>query len=219
MEKNKERKWCFVPECKSTSKKNPFKLFITVPRNEQRKRAWFRAARRDFPKTNTVFFCCEDHFNLQEDLENYLKYKLVGGNIILKRNVVPHVFNCQKRTNISRSNGRRRIKTVRKIVKIEKETSLIEDDLCNTNSNTYIENMNIEEPKFKDIGIQVEQTVNCNCKCKCNLEIKTETKDISSSPMNTTYLDKCEDFYSEEINATSSFEDYKFVDITIKEEY
>ncbi|KAJ8983495.1 hypothetical protein NQ317_005151 [Molorchus minor] len=60
-----ENKWCFVPGCKNTSKNAPKKLFVTVPRQMPRKIKWFKAARRDLPKTKAIFFCCEDHFNNQ----------------------------------------------------------------------------------------------------------------------------------------------------------
>ncbi|KAJ8972665.1 hypothetical protein NQ317_014024 [Molorchus minor] len=51
--------------CKNTSKNAPKKLFVTVPRQMPRKIKWFKAARRDLPKTKAIFFCCEDHFNNQ----------------------------------------------------------------------------------------------------------------------------------------------------------
>ncbi|XP_031345566.1 uncharacterized protein LOC116172484 [Photinus pyralis] len=58
-------------------------------------RNWFKAARRDMPKSKSTFYCCEDHFNLEEDIENFVRYKLMGGKIILKQTVVPHRFDCQ----------------------------------------------------------------------------------------------------------------------------
>lgn len=60
----KQNKWCFVPRCESTSIRTPNKIFITVPRNFEYKKKWFKAARRDMPKSKTVFFCCEDHFDV-----------------------------------------------------------------------------------------------------------------------------------------------------------
>ncbi|KAJ8974199.1 hypothetical protein NQ317_000832 [Molorchus minor] len=51
-----ENKWCFVPGCKNTSKNAPKKLFVTVPRQMPRKIKWFKAARRDLPKTKAIFF-------------------------------------------------------------------------------------------------------------------------------------------------------------------
>lgn len=30
-----------------------------------------------------------------KDMENYTRYKLMDGNILMKRNIVPHACNCQ----------------------------------------------------------------------------------------------------------------------------
>lgn len=62
-----QRKWCFVPGCVNTSTQNPEKVFITIPRNLQRKKEWFRAARREIKDVSlkTQFFCCEDHFKVR----------------------------------------------------------------------------------------------------------------------------------------------------------
>ena len=64
----KQNKWCFVPGCKSTSVSTPNKVFISVPQEYSRKRNWFKAARRDLPKTKTCFYCCEDHFNVSKSV-------------------------------------------------------------------------------------------------------------------------------------------------------
>ena len=59
-------KWCVVPQCTNTSKSNPDKLFVSVPKDPKRRKMWLKLARRD-PKsissTSNVFMC-EDHFNV-----------------------------------------------------------------------------------------------------------------------------------------------------------
>ncbi|KAL7286802.1 hypothetical protein TKK_0018946 [Trichogramma kaykai] len=43
-----------------------------------------------------IFFCCEDHFNLEEDMKNFIQYKIFGASHLkLKPDVVPHNFACQ----------------------------------------------------------------------------------------------------------------------------
>ncbi|KAJ8915306.1 hypothetical protein NQ315_014814 [Exocentrus adspersus] len=92
----KQNKWCFVPRCTSTSVSTPNKFFVRVPGDDfDRKKSWFNAARRDLPKSKSEFFYCEDHFNLDKIMENYTRFKLMGGKIIMKQNVVQHIFNCQ----------------------------------------------------------------------------------------------------------------------------
>lgn len=63
MTTKRENKWCFVPGCKNTSK-NSNKKFVSVPMKEERRLKWFEAVGRKMYATKTVFFCCEDHFNV-----------------------------------------------------------------------------------------------------------------------------------------------------------
>ncbi|CAK1583847.1 unnamed protein product [Parnassius mnemosyne] len=41
---------------------------------------------------------CTQHHKVENDMENYVKYKLVGGKLKLKKGVVPHRFACQKQS-------------------------------------------------------------------------------------------------------------------------
>lgn len=61
MAEKSQNKWCFVPECKNTSK-NSNKIFVTVPYRGERRLNWFKAVGREITASKTVFFCCEDHF-------------------------------------------------------------------------------------------------------------------------------------------------------------
>ncbi|XP_057658791.1 uncharacterized protein LOC130895485 isoform X3 [Diorhabda carinulata] len=90
--------WCIVPECTNTSIKTPNKVFVQVPREEKRRKQWFQAIRRDYAsiKPGSPVFVCEDHFNLETDLENYMMWKLTQCKKILKKTTVPTKFDCQK---------------------------------------------------------------------------------------------------------------------------
>nr|XP_034194773.1 uncharacterized protein LOC117610999 [Osmia lignaria] len=103
MSKQQTYRWCFVPLCLSIQLKNPEKLFIQVPRNEKVRNLWFKAAHRTDQPTNSNYYCCEDHFNLQEDMENYTRYRLMGGSIRMKQGVVPHIFDCHPGRNTAKS--------------------------------------------------------------------------------------------------------------------
>lgn len=59
----KQNKCCFVHGYKSTSVSTANKIFVTVPRDYQRMKKLFKAPRRDMPKSQSLFFCCEDHLN------------------------------------------------------------------------------------------------------------------------------------------------------------
>ncbi|CAH2094798.1 unnamed protein product [Euphydryas editha] len=92
-------KCCAVPMCKSTSIRTPKKLFIHVPKNAQIRRKWLKLARRHpaslTPKSTSYF--CEDHFDLQNDMENYVQYTTMGvvGRIRMRPGCLPTKFACQ----------------------------------------------------------------------------------------------------------------------------
>ncbi|CAK1601557.1 unnamed protein product [Parnassius mnemosyne] len=94
------RKYCIVPLCTNSSEKTPDKLFFNVPKKDEIRKKWLKATRRTDPlKVTSSIHCCEDHFDVENDMDNYVKYKLVGGRLKLKEGVVPHKFACQKQLN------------------------------------------------------------------------------------------------------------------------
>ncbi|KAL0808566.1 hypothetical protein ABMA28_013010 [Loxostege sticticalis] len=94
-------KYCIVPKCTNTTARTPEKLFFRVPSDAKIRKKWCKVMKRD-DKTplsaKTSLYCCEDHFDLEEDMESYIKFKLAGGKLILKKGVTPHKFECQKFT-------------------------------------------------------------------------------------------------------------------------
>ncbi|KAH0557618.1 hypothetical protein KQX54_009259 [Cotesia glomerata] len=86
---------CFVPLCTNTTKATPDKMFLNVTQDDKRRNKWFQAVHRDNPKSKSNFFCCEDHFDLKDDMENYIYYTTIGGKAKIKIDVVPHKLDCQ----------------------------------------------------------------------------------------------------------------------------
>nr|XP_022912914.1 uncharacterized protein LOC111423791 [Onthophagus taurus] len=88
-------KVCFVPTCGNTSSNAPKKLFVTV--SKKRRLRWINAVNITEKKAITrlkhcsMLYCCEDHFNLSEDVENWNYYLKVGKLLRLKNDVVPHL--------------------------------------------------------------------------------------------------------------------------------
>ncbi|KAG5892194.1 hypothetical protein JTB14_012930 [Gonioctena quinquepunctata] len=97
-------KFCLVPRCYSSSDQHPDKIFVSLPnatsKLRKRRKSWLLAIGRDENDISNEYggFVCEDHFNLEEDMVNYVKYKVMGGNILLKNDVVPHIFDCWEDT-------------------------------------------------------------------------------------------------------------------------
>ena len=57
-------KRCFVPMCDNNDKTNPDKIFFCLPKDLEMKKKWFKAARRVDLPSKTIYFCCQDHFNV-----------------------------------------------------------------------------------------------------------------------------------------------------------
>ncbi|KAK4881368.1 hypothetical protein RN001_004687 [Aquatica leii] len=102
------RKWCFVPKCTNTSRTAPHKIFITVPKDIKKKKLWFAAARRAISEVSekSTLYCCEDHFNLEYDMANYMEYKLSNVRARINEDVVPHLFMCQPDKQTSKKRAR-----------------------------------------------------------------------------------------------------------------
>ncbi|XP_077257686.1 uncharacterized protein LOC143894887 [Temnothorax americanus] len=200
--KKESYKWCFVPKCTNTSIKTPNKIFLTMPRDIKHRKTWMKMARRDDvadPPTSCLF-CCEDHFNLQEDIDNYCRFKIMGGRIQLKKDTVPHIFDCQKdRQNTSDKADMRPGAAKRKRIQIlqdmEKEVSekTVADEIdagcfsqtvMDTTDDALIqENMDIDERnnleiRFIDVGIQAKP----HFRSKAIL-CKPISKDMACSPI------------------------------------
>ncbi|KAK4884784.1 hypothetical protein RN001_001055 [Aquatica leii] len=143
-----QTRWCFVPGCKNTSISASKKLFISVPQNHSRKMKWFRAARRDVPKSKSTIFCCEDHFNVN------VVYLRIRWKFFFKSGVIPHIFNCQLDRKRAASASERYLS-----LKIRKRR-IMKEVLINEN--------------VKNVGVQVKplyrsKYVSCNIQAKvCN---------------------------------------------------
>ncbi|XP_043485167.1 uncharacterized protein LOC122513005 [Leptopilina heterotoma] len=96
MSESKTFKSCFIPLCGSSSVKTPNKLFFCAPKDEKMRLKWFQIARRnDSPKAKYTYYCCEDHFSIKDDMDNYIRYCLMGAPKKLKKDAIPHKFSCQ----------------------------------------------------------------------------------------------------------------------------
>ncbi|XP_018573531.1 uncharacterized protein LOC108912699 [Anoplophora glabripennis] len=128
MEEPSYYKYCLTPQCNNTTVTTPSKLFIRLPPDKKKRETWLKACKRDptSVSSSSRVYICEDHFSLEEDMENFMKFKMVGGNIKMKRNVVPHIFDCQKDrerglTHLDDPAAVKRVK--RKIVEDDNESS------------------------------------------------------------------------------------------------
>nr|XP_049706943.1 uncharacterized protein LOC126056809 [Helicoverpa armigera] len=97
-------RWCVVSECENTSVKTPDKLWIQVPVDINMRNTWLKVARRDpgLLSDKSRLYFCEDHFDLEHDMENYIRYKIMGSvkRIKMKPNCIPSRFAWNRKHKI-----------------------------------------------------------------------------------------------------------------------
>ncbi|XP_046404831.1 uncharacterized protein LOC124170176 [Ischnura elegans] len=203
----KNYKWCFVPNCISTTKRTPEKIFISVPKAQAIRNKWFKAARRDPPDSYlSTIFCCEDHFKMEEDFENFMEYKLMGGNIKLrtKFGTIPRIFDCQSDRKRARklqpksSIEKRHRKVVIKDLTLEENvitSSDFDEETGGQEESPYSSHVpSAAGPNCSEIGVQVSlkspyrsKGINCNMKVPMSdtatSPVKSQKTSTSTSPI------------------------------------
>ncbi|KAF9419618.1 hypothetical protein HW555_003896, partial [Spodoptera exigua] len=119
-------KYCIVPECKNTTIKTPNKLFIYAPNDKNTRTKWLKLAKRhdvDKLSTKSRMYFCEDHFDLPNDMENYMEYHVMGSvsQVRMKPGCMPKKFTCQpdRKTLTSKTTERRYVAKKRRIMVFE----------------------------------------------------------------------------------------------------
>ncbi|XP_044728314.1 uncharacterized protein LOC123291917 [Chrysoperla carnea] len=98
-------RWCVASSCTNNSIKTPEKLFIKVPDDIKMRNVWLELAKRETLSTKSRLFLCEDHFNLEQDMKNYMEYKIMGTvkQVKMKANTIPSrfVFHTDEKYSLS----------------------------------------------------------------------------------------------------------------------
>uniref|UniRef100_A0A0A9XZB1 THAP-type domain-containing protein n=2 Tax=Lygus hesperus TaxID=30085 RepID=A0A0A9XZB1_LYGHE len=76
---------CFVPNCENVE--GCGKIFLHTPRNPETFKGWCEAV-----GAFSGGKCCEDHFELSKDAENWQYFKLCGNGLRIRKGVVPHRY-------------------------------------------------------------------------------------------------------------------------------
>ncbi|XP_075989436.1 uncharacterized protein LOC142985258 isoform X2 [Anticarsia gemmatalis] len=120
-------------------------------------------------------------------MENYVKYKLVGGMLKLKKNVVPHKFLCQKQGSEPKERG-----AVQKRRKNEIVYKILHDDLPTTSNNAFEEIYVVQSAPHETVNEDPLESLNTNyevypeqdlvkkCCKKIQVCIKNKTQDKST---------------------------------------
>ncbi|GLV43813.1 uncharacterized protein CBL_11607 [Carabus blaptoides fortunei] len=69
------------------------KKFLKVPMDPGIRKTWAQAVGlpAEFISKSGQLRCCEDHFDLEHDAENWMQYLMIGTKLQLKKNVIPHL--------------------------------------------------------------------------------------------------------------------------------
>ncbi|XP_060535632.1 uncharacterized protein LOC132707717 [Cylas formicarius] len=169
------RKWCFVPNCTNTT---PKKIFVSVPKAPQQRKQWFDRARRDVKSVSSksTMYCCEDHFDLENDMENYLEYKLSTVRARMKPEVVPHKFACQP--------GRRFISTKQRVFSVKRAR---QKDIAEYLQPVPVAGPSTEksEPEGVEV-IEVDQPRLCNKACQTKKDLRNKSVQVSQKQLRKT---------------------------------
>ncbi|KAJ8671462.1 hypothetical protein QAD02_002721 [Eretmocerus hayati] len=82
-------KICFVPDCPNTTVTTPQKVFLSLPKNAAKHKLRREAVETPEKNAKKTKHCCEDHFDLQNDLENYWAWRLTGAKKRLSDGAIP----------------------------------------------------------------------------------------------------------------------------------
>ncbi|XP_048000118.1 uncharacterized protein LOC125237175 isoform X1 [Leguminivora glycinivorella] len=210
-------KWCAVPQCTNSSLKTPDKVFVYVPNEKTMRFKWLTLARRD-PKAINVdssIYFCEDHFDLPNDMDNYMEYHIMGSvaKIRMKPGCIPTRFDCQpdRRKRASAETIHRpyitkkqRQDIIQESIKDLEEKSIINKPLeleetsvgCSAvRGDEVIENITQEKDKTANKSIQVYMTHKFRSKAvqsgvkivnQMTSPLKQDRQSVSTSPFKIT---------------------------------
>ncbi|KAJ8911285.1 hypothetical protein NQ315_015288 [Exocentrus adspersus] len=189
-------KYCITPMCSNTTVVTPTKVFVRVPEGKRRQQ-WLKACRRD-PNSLTTrsrAYVCEDHFNLPEDMDNFVKFKLVGGKVVLKKDVVPHVFDCQSGRKRTATQLERPAAIKRRIVVDDAITSTLCADYTVTSTPTkepIDQVISGPEETTKKVVERTRRHVGVITKPQCRSKYvpsRTKVKEVNLSPIKLPLMD------------------------------
>ncbi|KAJ8677817.1 hypothetical protein QAD02_013604 [Eretmocerus hayati] len=93
---------CFVPTCVNTTA-NPDKMFFCAPKDPLMRKKWFEnVGRSDYsPASKSTYLCCGDHFSLEEDMDNFVRYSIMASTGLkapkrLKKTAVPQRYGTNR---------------------------------------------------------------------------------------------------------------------------
>ncbi|XP_028167914.1 uncharacterized protein LOC114358229 isoform X1 [Ostrinia furnacalis] len=171
-------KHCIVPHCRSTSINTPTKLFIRSPSNPKMRKKWLKLARReDASSLSTVsrMYFCEDHFDLPNDMANYMQYHIMGTvtQVHMKPGCLPSKFECREEGKKRRCTERPPVK--KQTIEISIPGSSLDEKNSVTNSDHSGDDGGSEDDLLYDSSRKSKGAVHSVPKTPCSLCRKSIT--------------------------------------------
>ncbi|GLV43814.1 hypothetical protein CBL_11606 [Carabus blaptoides fortunei] len=189
-------KYCFVPTCVNNSYKTQKKKFLSVPRDPDIRKIWALAVGRstEHISTSGQLCCCEDHFDLKHDAENWMQYTMMSTKLRLKKNVTPHL-NIDKKevintdSQISSSSRKMKEYNIQQFISSKKKPRFVDPEPSTTTTIYVTPTKNTEYPHhfwsppgdFKVSGKPLSSSVGV----QVNLKNKFRTVGVN------TYIEQC----------------------------
>ncbi|KAK5645278.1 hypothetical protein RI129_006578 [Pyrocoelia pectoralis] len=172
----KSHKYCIVPMCTSTSIKTPNKTFVTLPKAPKVRKQWQMAMKRvEILSNHSTYFVCEDHFNLEEDMQNYLYFKLMEKvQIKMKPDVLPHIFDCKITRTQTHS------KQFRSAFLKRQRHRILDENFCNpgTSKKSREDGDVHEAPDLANSNLEEIHVKRCTKKIQVNIKPKMVSKKV-----------------------------------------
>ncbi|XP_054720575.1 uncharacterized protein LOC129230199 [Uloborus diversus] len=130
---------------------------------------------------------------LESDAENYMRHKLQGGRLYLKKGVIPHIFDCQQERKVAasteRATKRQRRNEVINLLHISDNAN------SSTNSPSVHQDLDISNefstPTYCDAAVQVDIRIKPLYRSKATNTRKIETADVACITTTTAFDIAC----------------------------
>ncbi|KAJ8704957.1 hypothetical protein PYW08_012277 [Mythimna loreyi] len=144
-------KYCAVPLCHNTTIRTPQKLFVHVPKQKEIRKQWFQLARRDKPLTAQNVYYCEDHFDMPNDMENFMEYHIMGttSQIRMKPGCLPTKFHCQP--------DRKRVSVLNKPTTAKRQRKYLIEECLKKEEDSVVLQRNDESSEVPSGSSEVQQ--------------------------------------------------------------
>nr|CAI5832208.1 unnamed protein product [Callosobruchus analis] len=170
---------CYIPNCRNMANN---KVLVSVSRDFSVRRIWWELVHGGKPlEPHSGLFCCEDHFDVPVDFENWHYFEIMGGTLRLKKGVLPHKYIDEPKgkpneSALTDSAMKRRLENIDRFqASLTKRVRFLEEDIPSTSKSvsrhlstdkcTYPESQlqDTAAKSRRSLGLQVHLKASSQC--------------------------------------------------------